>query len=168
VLDQRLEVLTGHAGDVEEAVGDTSQELLRLTEEQLQVLAPSTREALERATAAQAALADEEDQLARDQAALKQASDRIEQLRSTRDDRVAGLNIYARAERDLVEALAALDEDPAAADRPALDRARAVVDGVEERLRQVDGLLGPVLERHRRALEQDRKLLRWADGPASN
>jgi predicted nucleic acid-binding Zn-ribbon protein len=168
LLDERLAVLTQRTEGVEEAIGRGSRQLLRLTEEQRRLLAPRVREALEQATSAQAALADEEDRLERDRAALASATERFEQLRSTRDERVAGLAVYAKADRDLVQALAGLTGEAADADRPGLERALAIVDGVEDRLRTVDDLLARVLDARQRDLEQDRKRLGWSDGSARN
>ncbi|ARZ71968.1 hypothetical protein SMD11_6392 [Streptomyces albireticuli] len=150
---ERLAFLRSRADGTEEAVAEGCAELLRLTQDQLALLAPRARTALEAAAAAQAELAFEEGRLACSEARLATVSARLAEVGVLHRERVAALSARTRADRELADALASLPEPWKGAyagggDGTAPERARALLDGVEERLRDVEEAL-------RRALDEE-------------
>ncbi|MFE7032445.1 hypothetical protein ACFU9Y_19220 [Streptomyces sp. NPDC057621] len=169
VVERRVLVLREHTNCTERAVENSSGELLRLTQERLSRLAPEVRTALERAAREQAELAAAEEALAGAKEKLAAASAGLALVRREHEVRLAELDAHAQADRRLTEALAAF-ADPAGADsedRTAAERAGALVDGVEEQLREVDAVLRDALDLRDRKDGPGRAVVGWNDeGPS--
>ena len=145
VIDERIAALR-QVGEVERALSGGGAELLRLTESRLAALEPENRRVLEHAAAAHRTLADEEARVEAERASAAAAADRYEELRLQREERVVSLEVYAKADRDLVDALAAVPElGGPVAEANGLATTRALLDDVERRLQQVDEVLARVL-----------------------
>ncbi|MEU9166307.1 hypothetical protein AB0D34_00585 [Streptomyces sp. NPDC048420] len=149
VIGARLAELRGRDTGVDQAMRTSSDALVRLTEDRLALLAPQTRETLERAATAQNALAAAEREYRASNAELAGYQDRLEAVHAAQGARLASLNRHARADRELAHALrgAAGAEGPAA---PAgggltLEQVEVLADTVERRLREADAALTVVL-----------------------
>jgi chromosome segregation ATPase len=147
VIEARLAELAGPVGSLERDISRGSSQLLQLTEQQRAALDPQARRALEQCAAAQAALHAAEAQFAHDQAALATAEARQDELRALRDEQVAALRAHAQSDHAVAVALADVDhvDDAGAADAAAVDRARVMLKGIEERLRELDRVLGAAI-----------------------
>ncbi|MFI0544146.1 hypothetical protein ACH3VS_35365 [Streptomyces sp. WSLK1-3] len=148
VIGARLAELRGRDTGVDQSLRTSSDALVRLTEERLALLAPQTRETLERAATAQKALAAAEREYRASQAELADYQDRLEAVHAAQSARLASLNRHARADRELARAL----RGAAAADGPApaeggltLEQVEALADTVERRLHEADEALTVVL-----------------------
>ncbi|MGW6054288.1 hypothetical protein [Streptomyces sp. NPDC055189] len=126
-----------------------AESLLRLTEQQLAVLAPRTRQSLEQVAAAQRTLADTEREMnehASDLASLRQ---KLEQVRSEHSPVLAALSRHARADGELARALraaaAANGAGPAGDQGLSLEDVVALTESVERRLAEADGALSRAL-----------------------
>ncbi|MPY56350.1 coiled-coil domain-containing protein [Streptomyces spongiae] len=167
-VEERLALLTRHAGGTEEAVRLGSTELLRLTEDQLTRLAGPVRETLERATTAQRELAEAEAELTEAEGRAAQASARLAAVEAERDKRLAELAARTEADRHLADALAAFDTpEHRGAEDGTVERVRALADDVERRLHDLDRALGRAMDARDRATAPGRAVIAWSDeGPA--
>lgn len=170
-VEERLAYLRSRTDGVEEAVARDGAELLRLTRDQLALLAPRARTALENAAAAQAELISEEDLLAGSEDRLTEVSARLAEVGVLRRERASALSARTRADRRLADALASLPESwhgsYGGGDGTAPERARALLDGVEERLRDVEEALRRGLDEEEGAPVPGRTVLAWGDeGPS--
>lgn len=155
VVDERLKALRSRDTAAEQALTAGCGALVRLSEDQLDALAPRTREALRRAEESGERLAVEERELARVTSELDERSRRLEAVRAALGERIPQLERYARADRELAEALSAwghADGDGGAhGDRlvktgTALERARLAAADVERRLGEIDRVLREALD----------------------
>ncbi|WP_102919875.1 hypothetical protein [Streptomyces eurocidicus] len=164
-VGERLARLRSRADGVEDAVARDGVELLRLTRDQLALLAPRARTALEDAAAAQAELAFEEGRLAGSEDRLAAVSARLAEVDVLRRERASALSARTRADRRLADALASLPESwhGPYGDGTAPERARALLDGVEERLRDVEEALRRALDEEEAAPVPGRTVLAWGD-----
>ncbi|MFI2375523.1 hypothetical protein ACH5AO_10690 [Streptomyces sp. NPDC018964] len=158
VVDERLEALRSRDTSAEQTLAADCGALVRLSEDQLDALAPRTREALRRAEESGERLAAEERELARVTSELDERSRRLEAVRAALGERIPQLERYARADRELAEALSAWghadgdgDGGGAHGDRPvktgtALEHARLAAADVERRLGEIDRVLREALD----------------------
>ncbi|MDG9710483.1 hypothetical protein [Streptomyces sp. DH10] len=157
VVAERLEVLRSRDTSVEQSLTADCEALVRLSEDQLDALGPRTREALRRAEASGERLASEERKLARVTAELEELHQRVETVRAELGERVPEWERYARADRELAEALSAwerVDGDDTGVGRggrpteggTALEQARLAAADVEQRLAAIDRVLREALE----------------------
>jgi DNA repair exonuclease SbcCD ATPase subunit len=157
VIGARLAELRGRDTGVDQAMRTSSDALVRLTEDRLALLAPQTRETLERAATAQNALAAAEREYRAGQAELADYQDRLEAVHAAQGSRLASLNRHARADRELARALhgAAGADGAAPADGGlTLEQVEVLADTVERRLREADEALTVVLrDREERDVE---------------
>ncbi|MER6425703.1 hypothetical protein [Streptomyces sp. NPDC001137] len=167
-VEERLALLRRHADGTEDALQLGSAELLRLTEDRLSRLAAPVREALERTSAAQRELAAAETELTDAERDAATATARLAQVRVERDERLAELSACARADRQLVEALADFTDPTRTKDADgALEQARTLIDAVETRVHDLEAVLGRALDTRDRAVGPGRALVAWNDeGPA--
>ncbi|MCX4819969.1 hypothetical protein OG883_08640 [Streptomyces sp. NBC_01142] len=159
VIDTRLRELRGRdLGAADRELRTGADALLRLTEQQLAVLTPRTRQTLELAAAAQEALAAAERELSEGSRELAACQDRLERIRAERGTVFTSLTRHARADRELAQALreAAGADTGGLAQEPglALDEVEALTRTVEQRLADADRTLGRVLT-ERQEQEQD-------------
>ncbi|WP_329262365.1 hypothetical protein OG223_45260 [Streptomyces sp. NBC_01478] len=151
VIQERLVELRGRDAGVDEALRTSSDALVRLTEDQLAVLAPQTRQTLERAATAQSALAAAEREYRASSAELAACHDRLERIRTERGGQLASLTRHAQADRELARALreaagpAGTPASPAA-ETATLAEVAATTESIERRLREADEALGRVLD----------------------
>ncbi|MFH9038367.1 hypothetical protein ACH4FA_03200 [Streptomyces sp. NPDC017966] len=157
VVDERLKALRSRDTSAERTLTADCGALVRLSEDQLDALAPRTREALRQAEESGERLAVEERELARVTSELDERSRRLEAVRAALGERIPQLERYARADRELAEALSAwghADGDGsggAHGDRlvktgTALERARLAAADVERRLGEIDRVLREALD----------------------
>ncbi|MCD9194381.1 hypothetical protein [Streptomyces albireticuli] len=167
-VEERLAFLRARVDGAEETMAEDSAELLRLTRDQLTLLSPRARTALERAAAAQAELASAEGELAGSEKRLAAVSARLAEVGVLRRERLSSLSARTRADRELADALASLPElwkgSSGGGDGTAPDRARALLDGIEERLRDVEAALRRTLDEEESAPVPGRTVLDWRDG----
>ncbi|MEU2025208.1 hypothetical protein ABZ565_24145 [Streptomyces sp. NPDC016469] len=149
VIAGRLAALRGRDAGVEGTLRTSSDALVRLSEDRLAALAPRTREVLERAGAAQRALAEEERVHGDAAADLAERQARLERIREAQGDRVASLRRYAEVDRELAGALAAPGGAPDGAVAPehrvTLAEVEAAAEEMERRLGAADEALRRVL-----------------------
>lgn len=138
LIDDRLAALKQPVEKAESAVARGAADLVRLTDERREALRPHVRESLERAAAAQAALAAVEAELARHRAELTEATRRHDELAALHREGIAAVRAHAAADLRVAEALGAPDRD-------GLGRVTEVVRDVQTRLAEVDVLLAAVL-----------------------
>jgi chaperonin cofactor prefoldin len=151
VISERLAELRGRDAGVDEALRTSSDALVRLTEDQLSILAPQTGQTLERAAAAQSALAAAEREHQASTAELASYHDRLERIQAERGALLASLSRHAQADRELARALrdaAAMGGDTSAVQeqRVTLAQVEAAAEAIERRLREADETLGGVLQ----------------------
>ncbi|MFF6809189.1 hypothetical protein ACFZAG_04740 [Streptomyces sp. NPDC012403] len=157
VVDERLKALRSRDTSAERTLTADCGALVRLSEDQLDALAPRTREALRQAEESGERLAVEERELARITSELDERSRRLEAVRAALGERIPQLERYARADRELAEALSAwghADGDGsggAHGDRlvktgTTLERARLAAADVERRLGEIDRVLREALD----------------------
>ncbi|MGW1181432.1 hypothetical protein ACWD7Y_17675 [Streptomyces drozdowiczii] len=150
-IDARLRELRAQdpdAADRELRTGADS--LLSLTEQQLAVLAPRTRQSLEQGAAAQRALADTERELEASTTELTALREKLEQVRTAHARVFESLTRHARADGELARALraaaAADGSGPAAGDQGlSLAGVVALTETVEQRLAEADRVLSRAL-----------------------
>ncbi|GGX73313.1 coiled-coil domain-containing protein [Streptomyces hiroshimensis] len=178
VIGERLAALRGRDAGVEEALRTSSDALVRLTEEELAVLAPQTRRTLERAAEAQGALAAAEREQHATAEELASCRDRLQRIRDERGAQLASLSRHAQADRELARALreaaAATGATGAAGAAGAASvpqeqhvtpaEVEAVTETIERRLREADEALGRVLEEQRRQDAEGRVMLLRTSG----
>lgn len=149
VIARRLAELRGRDTGVDEALWTSSDALVRLSDDQLAVLAPQTRQVLERAADAQRALAAQEREHAASAAELAAYQDRSERIRSERGAQLASLQRYAAADRDLARALQTPQGAPAGTatgeQEVSLAQVETAAADIERRLRAADDALTRVL-----------------------
>ncbi|WP_406472475.1 hypothetical protein [Streptomyces sp. NBC_01615] len=157
VVDARLRELRGRdLGAADRELRTGADDLLRLTEEQLAVLEPQTRESLEQAAAAQKVLAATEHelsesshQLTADQDRLEHVQEELERIQKEQDKVFVSLTRYARADQELAQALreaAGTDSRGAVPGRGlTLEEVEALTRTVEKRLVDADRALRSVL-----------------------
>ncbi|WP_329461485.1 hypothetical protein [Streptomyces sp. NBC_01431] len=152
VIDTRLRELRGRdLGAVDRELRGAADALLRLTERQLAVLEPQTRQALERAATAQEVLAATEYKLIEGSRQLAADQDRLERIQAEQGKVSASLTRYAQADRELAQAL----REAAGAD------ARDLVPGQGLSLEEVETLTRTV---EQRLIDADRTLSRALTG----
>ncbi|MFC5822277.1 hypothetical protein [Nonomuraea insulae] len=151
VIERRLAEIGGPVADAENDLLAASERLLLLSEERRAALAPRLREALERAATAQAALREEEAATARAEADAEAATARFAELADLRERRLESAKAHARADSEIAAALAGDG-------LTGTDRARALLDGIDDRLREVDVALTGAL-----AGRAGRPRLPWGD-----
>ncbi|MFE5669030.1 hypothetical protein ACFQ7W_34555 [Streptomyces niveus] len=149
-IDGRLrELRTQDPDTADRELRDDADSLLRLTEHQLTVLDPRTRQSVEQVAAAQRTLADTERALSESRSELAALQDRLEHIRTEHRPVFAALARHARADGELARALRAA----AAADGagPAGDQGLSLADvvtlteTVEQRLAEADRILSRAL-----------------------
>ena len=150
VIDARLRELRGQdLGAVDRELRTGADDLLRLTEQQLEVLVPRTRQALEQAAAAQEALTAAEHKLSEDSRELTASQDRLERIQAEQGPVFVSLTRHARADRELAQAL----REAARADTSdltqeqglTLEEVEALTLTVEQRLTEADRTLSRFL-----------------------
>ncbi|MEV0695110.1 hypothetical protein [Streptomyces sp. NPDC050388] len=158
VVDERLEVLRSRDTSAEQDLTADCGALVRLSEDQLDALGPQTREALRLAEESDERLAAKKRELARVNAELDESHQNLEAVRAELGERIPEWGRYARANRELAEALSAWEGvegndtggdgrgDRLAKGRTALERARRVAADVEQRLTDIDRVLREALE----------------------
>jgi hypothetical protein len=151
VIQERLVELRGRDAGADEGLRTSSDALVRLTEDQLAVLAPQTRQTLERAATAQRALAAAEREYRASSDELAACHDRLERIRTDRGGQLASLARHAQADRELAHALRGAVGPVGAASAVAeetvtLEQVATVTEVIERRLREADEALGRVLE----------------------
>lgn len=156
-LRERLRVLEARraelesAGAVERRTAEEAAAFTGLAEERLAVLSPLVGQAIEHADRAGRELAEAKARLLEEQVRLKtltaelaSLTARFEELREESERRIPFLEGYRRADAELRDGLA---RSPLA-EGSGLDRARAELAEIEERLQEVDGLLRTALRTH--------------------
>jgi chromosome segregation ATPase len=159
VAGERLVALTAELMD---SLAANTREVLRRTDEQDRLLSErltDRRSAIERAAGESARLRAE---LAEATAEATAARERFEHARTDAVTRLAALRRYARADRDVGDALARLSADDEEASRrhAAIPRAMATLQDIEARLAEVDAALGDALTADTQAREQAFSALR--------
>ncbi|MEU9573197.1 hypothetical protein AB0D62_25670 [Streptomyces massasporeus] len=104
-VSERLEVLRSRDTSAERTLFADCGALVRLSEDQLDVLGPQTREALRQAEESGERLAAEERRLAQVTSELDGVRQRLEAVSAELGERIPQLERYARADRELAEAL---------------------------------------------------------------
>lgn len=169
-LTEEAAARTGPAQEAERAAGAAARELLRLTREQLALLDPQVRQAVEDASEAGGELADlrerldgAQERIETSRAELTEAVQGFERLRGRHEEVLGPLRAYRRADRELAAALASAlgGGGPSLVKESGLDRAGRELEAVEERLTAIDDVLSRVLADHVRAHEQARAALGW-------
>ncbi len=157
VVDERLEVLRSRDTSAEQDLAAGCGALVRLSEDQLDALGPQTREAVRLAEESDERLTAKKRELARVTAELAESHQNLEAVRAELGERIPEWERYARANRELAEALSAWEGvegddtgdglgDRLAKGRTALERARRVATDVERRLAEIDRVLREALE----------------------
>lgn len=147
-ISARLDALRARTPEAaDRALRTDAESLLRLTGEQLAVLAPRTREALEEVAATQRELADAEQQLREHGRELDSLRAKLEDVRTAYEPSFSALARHARADRELA---AALREAADAGDEEAdggltLAEVAALTATVERRLTEADRALNRAL-----------------------
>ncbi|MGW7365470.1 hypothetical protein ACWGI8_19015 [Streptomyces sp. NPDC054841] len=159
VVDARLRDLRGRdLGGADRELGTGADALLRLTEQQLAVLAPRTRQTLERAAAAQEALASTELELSEGSRELAACQDRLQHIQAEQGKVFASLTRYAQADRELAQALREASGADTRGVVPGqgltLEDVEALTRTVEQRLIDADRTLSRVLT-DRQGLQED-------------
>lgn len=149
-IDARLRELRGQDPDAAGRGLHTGAEaLLRLTEQQLAVLEPRTRQTLERVTAAQQELAAAECRMSEGTRELACLQDQLGRIQEEQVTVMASLARYARADRELAQALREAAGPDATVPAPAqgltLEEVEALTRTIEQRLTDADRTLGRVL-----------------------
>ncbi|MFD7826000.1 hypothetical protein [Kitasatospora sp. NPDC059803] len=167
-ITARLLQLRGKDAGVEDALRISAERLLQLSEEQLAVLAPQTRQALARAEQTEAALAAEQRTFDSAQQRLALVEQQLADLQGLRDGQLAALRLHAQTDAELARALAGSSSSPDTAEtadrstRSALAEAEALATFVETRLREVDAGLRRALDRRDLQGAEAHAALSWA------
>lgn len=161
VIGERLTALRGRDAGVDDALRTSGDALIRLSDDQLAVLGPQTRQVLERAAAVQGALAAEEREHAEGAAALASGQELLDRVRAERGAQLVSLRLHAEANRDVARALLA----PAGAggggpELTSLEQVEAAAADIERRLGDADRALGRVLEARDSAEAEGRSVIR--------
>ncbi|MFG2881597.1 hypothetical protein ACGFYV_04615 [Streptomyces sp. NPDC048297] len=157
-VDTRLRELRDRdPGAVDRDLRTAAGDLLRLTERQLAVLEPSTRQTLERAAAAQEALTATERRLNEGSRRLAADQDRLKLVQAKQDKVFASLTRYAQADRELTTALraaAGADTGPVPGQGLTLEDVEDLTRAIEQRLVEADQVLSRTLT-DRQGAEED-------------
>ncbi|MEU8357538.1 hypothetical protein AB0C27_16125 [Nonomuraea sp. NPDC048882] len=156
LIERRLVEIGPPVAAAEEGVFAGSEELLLLSEERRAALTPRVRESLERAATAQSSLRAAEEAMARAEADAEAATARFAELADLREQRLESAKAYARADREIADALAGLGAGLSGA-----ERARVLLDGIDERLGEVDAALAGALADHETHARRPR--VPWGD-----
>ncbi|MFE6668068.1 hypothetical protein ACFVFH_31490 [Streptomyces sp. NPDC057697] len=143
-IDDRLRELRDQDPDAADRELRTGAEaLLRLTEQQLSVLAPRTRQSLEQVDAAQRELEETRRRTAGSTQELASLREALEHVRAEYSTVFASLTRHARADRELAHALREAADDDGEARAPGLSLAEVAVltETVERRLAEADRAL---------------------------
>ncbi|AZQ38085.1 hypothetical protein EJ357_35350 [Streptomyces cyaneochromogenes] len=149
-LDTRFrELRARNLGALDEELRTAADALLQLTEEQLAVLEPRTRQALEQAVSAQEVLANAEYDLSEGSHQLAADQDRLERIQAEQGKVFTSLARYAQADRELAQAL----RKGAGADTPGpvpgqgltLEEVEDLTRTIEQQLIKADEILGRIL-----------------------
>lgn len=149
-VDTRLRELRGrNLGAVDEELRTAADALVQLTEEQLAVLEPRTRQALERAASAQEVLANTEYDLSEGSHQLAADQDRLERIQAEQGKVFTSLARFAQADRELTQAL----REAAGADTRGLvpgqgltlEEVEDLTRTIEQRLIEADEILSRIL-----------------------
>lgn len=166
VIADRLAALRGRDTGVEEALRTGGDDLVRLSEDQLAVLAPRTRQILERAAAAQGELAAAEREHSEGAAELAAYETRWAQIQEAHGAQLASLRRYAAADRDLAHALGEPQGAPGGTATPqqhlSLADVEAATVDMERRLRAADEVLRRVVAEREAQDVQGRFPLPWS------
>jgi chromosome segregation ATPase len=153
LISDRVAALKARTAEPERGIATAGAELVRLTREQTDLLAPRAREVLGELATAQAGLAEVEERARRAREELAEVAARHTELAAERDQRVAELTAHAAVDRAIAEALTAAPGFDA--EKPALTQVRAATEEIEHRLSALDQVLAKALktrdERHHRA-----------------
>lgn len=166
VIAARLTTLREHVGQVEPTIERDSTELLRLTNQQMMLLAKDTRDVLERAAAAQAELSKEEGRAERERTSLQESARRHAELVAEHDERVAAMAAQAAADRMVATALAEVPGFDG--QRDVLDQVRAFSDQLGHQLGELELALGAVLDERDDGHQRDRAALPWSASGAEH
>lgn len=165
VIEERLVLLRQLTGHPENAVAAGAEELIRLADARLALLAPDIRDVLAQADETLRSLAAEEQRAAAEQSRLSDAQERLAvaqqrqaQLVTERDSRLAQLAAHARTDSALVTALSA--DGPVATSDP-VERLRTVLDGITVQLDQVDGILRDTITSNQAGYDRVHAKLGW-------
>ncbi|MFF4353630.1 hypothetical protein [Streptomyces sp. NPDC001530] len=158
-IDERLRSLRGRDVGIDETLRISGDTLVQLSKDQLELLAPQTREALAGADEAQRTLAAEQRKLNEGAAQLAKAGDLLEQIRAERGAQLAGLRRYAQATRDVARALAEFGGASGSGTELSLMDVAAAADRIENRLRDVDNVLRSALAERDAAETDGRQIL---------
>ncbi|WP_067460663.1 hypothetical protein [Actinomadura macra] len=158
--------VTRPAEEAESVLAESAGNLLRLTREQLALLNPKVRAAVEDAVAADAELAElrgrldgAEERIEASRAELASATQGFESLRTRHDEVLVPLRAHRDADRELLAALN--DGTPPLTKETGLERADRELADIGERLDAIDEILARVLADHVQAHERARAALGW-------
>jgi DNA repair exonuclease SbcCD ATPase subunit len=154
VIEERLVTLRELTTDPEQAIAAAAGELVTLAEERRALLAPRARDGLAKAREALQALAAEERSEREDRERFETARQRHTQLIAERDERLAQLQSYARADSAVAAALSA-----AGGPASALERLRSTLDGIATQLTDVEHTLRDTLAGHQAAYDREHDAL---------
>jgi chromosome segregation ATPase len=160
LISERLAVLKARTAEPENGIATNGAELVRLSREQVALLAPRAREALEELGSAQAELAEVSSRARQAREELAEVASRHAELAAERDQRVAELTAHAAVDRAIAEALTAAPGFDA--DKPALTQVRAATEEVEQRLAALDEVLAKALKTHDDRHRQASTELPWS------
>lgn len=154
VIETRLRELRGRdLGAAEQELDSAADALLTLTEQQLAVLEPRTRQVLERTAASQAALKATAHKLSEGRSDLASHQDRLQHIQTEQGPVIASLARHAQADRELAQALreaAGVDTgdlpQELAAQGLTLNEVEALTQIIEQRLADADRILGHILK----------------------
>ncbi|MFE7302433.1 hypothetical protein [Streptomyces sp. NPDC057579] len=149
-IDGRLWELRAQDPDTADRELRTSADsLLRLTEQQIAVLDPRTRQVLEQVVAAQRTLADTEREVSEDTNELTYLREKLEHVRTEHAPMLKALARHARADGELARALraaaAADGAGPAGDQGLSLADVVALTETIEQRLAEADRVLSRAL-----------------------
>ncbi|MGW1071215.1 hypothetical protein [Streptomyces sp. NPDC002537] len=166
VITGRLTALRGRGAGVDEALRTSSEALVRLSEDQLAVLTPRTRQILDRAAAAQGELADAEEKYREGVSQLAECQARLERIQDVCGGRLASLHRYAEADRDLARSLSEPQGAPSGTVTPeqrlSLADVEAATVEMERRLRTADEILHRVIAGREGRDREGRFVVPWA------
>lgn len=167
VIDARLKVLRALDNDADTTLRAGSEEVLRLTEQQLALVGSRTRTALDEADLAQRSLAEQEAALTRVVRELTEVTDRLTLIRDELGGSFAELRLREQADRELAQALARFSGTTPveSAERSRVEQARAVIETIGERLAEAEDTLRRIMvDRDARVTEGRRRVFRTAAG----
>ncbi|MCX4851183.1 hypothetical protein [Streptomyces sp. NBC_00893] len=143
-IDGRLQELRGEDPDsADQELRTAADSLLRLTEQQLSVLAPRTRQSLQQVAEAQRELEDTRRRMDDSTQELSSLQETLEGVRAEYSAVFASLTRHAQADRELAHALHEAADDGGEVRAPGLTPAEVAVltESVERRLAEADRAL---------------------------